>query len=634
MNAMPFVIGALAILALAYRFYYSFIATKVLMLNDQTVTPAIRLFDKQNYYPMPKWIVFGHHFAAIAGAGPLVGPVLAAQFGFMPGFIWMIMGAVMAGAVHDLIILTASVRHDGKSLAEIAKTEISNLSGSITSVAVLIILVIALAGLGVVVVNALAESSWGTFTIASTIPIAIFMGLWMFKFRKGKTAEATVIGIILLSLAVIFGKNIPGSPIESWFLFDRKTLTILLAGYGFMASVLPVWLLLSPRDYLSSIMKLSVVGMLALGIVFVAPAIKMPAFTTFIHGGGPIIPGTLFPYLFITIACGAVSGFHALVSSGTTPKMLMKESQMKPIAVGSMLAEAMVSILALIAATSLFPLDYFQINVSPEKFTQILPQLHSMGFTESNLPTLSAEVGEKIAGRPGGAVSLAVGMAQIFSNIPGLSSLMSYWYHFAIMFEALFILTTVDAGTRIARFILQESMGKFHKPFARTDWLLGNLITSFFVVLAWGYFIYTGSVATIWPMFGVANQLLATLAFVIGTSYLINHGKRKYIWITIIPLVFVGITTITGGIMNIINIYIPQIFDPATRIHGIINTVLTGLILVCVLLIIIETVPKWIKRKPKMKTIEVAKLQTSRAELQPEVSILETTASKNKYTQN
>ncbi|MEK7718686.1 MAG: carbon starvation protein A [Bacteroidota bacterium] len=596
---MPFVIGALAFLALAYRLYYSFIATKVLMLNDEIETPAFRLFDKHNYYPMPKWVAFGHHFAAIAGAGPLVGPVLAAQFGFMPGFVWMLVGAVMAGAVHDVVILTASVRHDGKSLAEIAKIEISSFSGIITSIAVLIILVIALAGLGVVVVNALAESSWGTFTIAATIPIAIFMGLWMFKFRKGKTVEATVIGVILLSLAVIYGKYVPGSPFESWFTFDRKTLTIMLAGYGFFASVLPVWLLLSPRDYLSSIMKLTVIALLAIGIILVAPEIKMPNITPFIHGGGPIIPGTLFPYLFITIACGAISGFHALVSSGTTPKMIMKESHIKPIAVGSMLAEAMVSILALIAATSLFPLDYFQINVSPEKFTQILPQLQSLGFHESNLTQLSAEVGEKIAGRPGGAVSLAVGMAQIFSSLPGLNGLMSYWYHFAIMFEALFILTTVDAGTRIARFITQEAMGKIYAPFGRTNWLAGNLTTSFLVVFAWGYFIYTGTVSTIWPMFGVANQLLATLALAIGTSYLINHGKRKYIWITVVPMTFVGITTVTGGFMNLYNIYIPQILIQSSRIQGVVNAILTVVILVCVLLILIEAVSKWVKHSPQ-----------------------------------
>jgi carbon starvation protein len=596
MNAMPYVIGALAFLALAYRFYYSFIATKVLMLNDTYVTPATRLFDKQNYYPMPKWILFGHHFAAIAGAGPLVGPVLAAQFGFMPGFIWMLVGAVLAGAVHDVVILTASVRHDGKSLAEITKTEISKFSGGIASIAIVIILIIALAGLGVVVVNALAESSWGTFTIAATIPIAIFMGLWMFRFRKGKSTEATIIGVILLVLAVVLGKYVPGSSIESWFTFDKKSLTILLAIYGFLASVLPVWLLLSPRDYLSSIMKLSVIGMLAVGIILVAPIIKMPSFTSFIHGGGPIIPGTLFPYLFITIACGAISGFHALVSSGTTPKMLMKESHIKPIAVGSMLAEAMVSILALIAATSLFPLDYFQINVTPEKFSQILPQLHAMGFTESNLTTLSAEVGEKVAGRPGGAVSLAVGMAQIFSSIPGLAGLMSYWYHFAIMFEALFILTTVDAGTRIARFVLQESFGRFYKPFANTTWLPGNLITSSLVVFAWGYFIYTGSVSTIWPMFGVANQLLATLALAVGTSYLINNGKRKYSWITIVPMAFVGITTITGGLKNLIHIYIPQMMDKGNQVQGAINSLLTALILVCVVLIIIDALPRWFRK--------------------------------------
>ena len=599
MNAMPFVLGAFAFFALAYRFYYSFIAAKVLMLNDNEVAPSIRLFDKNNYYPMPKWVVFGHHFAAIAGAGPLVGPVLAAQFGFMPGFIWMLVGAVMAGGVHDMVILTASVRYDGKSLAEIAKAEISSFSGTITSVAVLIILIIALAGLGVVVINALAESSWGTFTIAATIPIAIFMGLWMFKFRKGRTAEGTIIGVILLSLAVIYGKYIPGSPFESWFTYDRKTLTVLLAGYGFLASVLPVWLLLSPRDYLSSIMKLTVIFMLAVGIIMVAPEIKMPSFTPYIHGGGPIIPGSLFPYLFITIACGAISGFHALVSSGTTPKMIMKESHIQQIAVGSMLAEGMVSILALIAATSLFPLDYFQINVSPEKFVHILPQLKALGFTQTNLPALSSQVGEVIAGRPGGAVSLAVGMAQVFSAIPGLSGLMSYWYHFAIMFEALFILTTIDAGTRIARFILQEAFGKIYSPFARTNWLIGNLITSLLVVFAWGYFIYTGTVSTIWPMFGVANQLLATLALAIGTSFLINHGKRKYIWITLIPMSFVGITTIAGGVLNMVNIYIPQISVLSTRVQGMVNTFLTAVILICVILIITEAVKQWFRRDHK-----------------------------------
>lgn len=608
MNAMPYVVASLAILALAYRFYYGIIVARALTFSDTYITPANRLFDNQNFYPMPKWVLFGHHFAAIAGAGPLVGPVLAAQFGFLPGFVWMLVGSVLAGAVHDVVILTASVRYDGKSLAEIAKLEIGRASGGLATTAILIILIIALAGLGVVVVNALAESSWGTFTIACTIPIAIFMGVWMFRLRKGKSVEATIMGVILLALAVITGKYIPGSSIAGWFTFDKKTLTILLALYGFLASVLPVWLLLSPRDYLSSIMKIGVVALLALGVILVAPQIKMPMFTPFIHGGGPVIPGTLFPYLFITIACGAISGFHALVSSGTTPKMLMKESHIKPIAVGSMLSEAMVSILALIAATSLLPLDYFQINVLPEKLGQFLPQLHALGFTESNITQLSSEVGEKIVGRPGGAVSLAVGMAQIFSSIPGLTSLMSYWYHFAIMFEALFILTTIDAGTRIARFVLQDTIGKVYKPFGRVNWLPANLTASAMVVFAWGYFIYTGSVTTIWPMFGVANQLLATLALAIGTSYLINHGKKKYAWITMVPLAFVGITTITGGLMNLKNLFIPQMMAAGTHLQGTINTILTCLILMCVIMILLIAVPRWFNasRSAKVETLDKA----------------------------
>ena len=479
------------------------------------------------------------------------------------------------------------------------------MSGGISAIAILVIIVIALAGLGIVVVNALAESSWGTFTIASTIPIAIFMGVWMFRFRKGKTVEATIMGVILLSLAVIFGRYIPESSVASWFTFDKPTLTILIAVYGFVASVLPVWILLSPRDYLSSIMKISVIGLLAVGVIIVAPDLKMPAITAFTSGGGPIIPGTLFPYLFITIACGAISGFHALVGSGTTPKMIMQESHIKTIAVGSMLTEGMVSILALIAACSLLPLDYFQINVSAEKFTAILPQLHSMGFTQSNLEVLAKEVGEKVAGRPGGAVSLAVGMAQIFSSIPGLNGLMSYWYHFAIMFEALFILTTIDAGTRIGRFILQEALGKVYKPFSQTNWLPGNILTSGIIVFFWAYFIYTGTVATIWPMFGTANQLLATIALTIGTSFLINRGKVRYAWITIIPMLFVGVTTLIAGISNMTNIYYPMLFTGKTMIQGIINLSLTGLIIISLFIIVMNAVPNWIAGyKGKLQLIQ------------------------------
>ena len=595
MNAIYLVISALVIFALAYRFYFSFICAKVLTINPSRVTPAHRLYDGQNYYPTNKWILFGHHFAAIAGAGPLVGPVLAVQFGYFPGFMWMLIGAVMAGAVHDLVLLTASVRHDGKSIAEIARCEISKLSGITTSVAVIIIIIVALAGLGLVVVNSLSESSWGTFTIAATIPIALTMGVWMTKFRKGKTAEATIFGVIMLVLAVVYGRYIPDSSIASWFTFNHHSLTIILALYGFLASVLPVWLLLAPRDYLSAIMKITVVGMLAIGIIVVAPNLKMPAFTQFAHGGGPIIPGTLFPYLFITIACGAISGFHSLVSSGTTPKMLMNEKDIKFIAVGSMLIEGLVSILALVAAASLLPLDYFMINVAPEKLQHILPQINAMGFTDSNIQVLSNEVGEKIVGRTGGAVSLAVGMAQIFSSLPGMAGLMSYWYHFAIMFEALFILTTIDAGTRIARFVLQEAFGKVYKPFSRTNWIPGNLLASGLVVFAWAYFIYSGTVATIWPMFGSANQLLATIALVVGTSYIINRGKIKYAWITILPMIFVGVTTLTAGWQNIMNIYLPQAIDLKTRVSGIINLTLTVIIVICVLIILFEAIPNWIK---------------------------------------
>ena len=595
MNAMPFVIGTIAFFALAYRFYFSFLAARVAVRNDLNETPAHRLYDGQNYYPMNKWVLFGHHFAAIAGAGPLVGPVLAAQFGFMPGFLWMLIGAVVAGAVHDYVILTASVQHDGKSLAAIAKEEINKVSGITTTFAIILILVVAMAGLGLVVINALAESSWGTFTIASTIPIALIMGIWMFRIRKGKTLEATIFGVIMLVMAVVVGRYIPGSQFASMFTFNHKTLTVLLAVYGFFASVLPVWLLLSPRDYLSSIMKISVIGLLAIGLIIVAPEIKMPAFTEFGAGGGPIIPGRLFPYLFITIACGAISGFHSLVSSGTTPKMIMKEPDIKTIAVGSMLVEGAVSIMALIAATSLLPLDYFQINVPVEKLQAILPKLHEMGFTETNLDQLSASVGEKIAGRTGGAVSLGVGMAYIFSSIPGMKHLMSYWYHFAIMFEALFILTTIDAGTRIGRFLLQEALGKVYKPFQKTNWLPGNLITSGLMVFAWAYFIFTGTVSTIWPMFGTANQLLATIALAIGTSFIINRGRKKYAWVTILPMVFVGVTTMTAALLNIRNIYIPQVGDKATLVPGLINLILTGSIIICVIIIFYNAVPKWIK---------------------------------------
>lgn len=595
MNATPIIICSILIFILAYRYYYGFVMARLTIFKDDMTTPATRLYDGNNYYPMSKWVLFGHHFAAIAGAGPLVGPVLAVQFGFAPGLLWILAGAVVAGAMHDLVILLASVRHDGHSLAEIARAEINKISGITASIAVLIILVVALAGLGMVVVNALAESSWGTFTIASTIPIALLMGVWMFKLTPGKTTLPTIAGVLMLIGAVVFGRLIPGSAVESWFTYDRKTLTLILAGYGFMASALPVWLLLSPRDYLSSFMKLGVIGLLTIGILIVSPELNMPAFNPFIHGGGPVISGPLFPYLFITIACGAISGFHALVSSGTTSKMLSSVTHIKMISSGAMLAEGVVSIMALLAAASLLPLDYFIINIPVEKFSQFAPQLQSLGFLDSNIDELSKEVGEELAGRTGGAVTLAVGMAKIFSAIPGLKSLMSYWYHFAIMFEALFILTTIDAGTRIGRFIIQEAIGKVHAPFARTNWLPGNLFASALFVFLWGYFIYSGNVSTIWPMFGAANQLLATIALTVGTSFIINSGKKKYAWFTMAPMIFLGITTLAACWMNMRNIYLPQIQMEGMYMKGLINLILTGIIMICAILIVGNAVPGWLR---------------------------------------
>ncbi len=601
MNSIPIILVSLGILTLAYRFYYGFIAARVLTLNDTRLTPSYRLRDNQNFVPTHKWVLFGHHFAAIAGAGPLVGPVLATQFGYFPGFAWIILGSVLAGAVHDIVILTASTRFDARSLAEITRQEIGKRGGFVVSIAIFIIIIIALAGLGLVVVNALAESAWGTFTIAATIPIALIMGVLMFSANKNAVLYATIFGIIMLIFAVIVGQYIPGSSWQSYFLFDKKTLTLYLAAYGFLASVLPVWFLLTPRDYLSSYMKLGVVAILALGIIIVAPDLKMPALTQFIHGHGPIISGHLYPYLFITIACGAISGFHSLVSSGTTPKMIMKESHIKPIAAGAMLSEAFVSILALIAAASLHPLDYFIINVSPEKLQQFLPTLHAMGFHQSEITELSKAVGENLAGRTGGAVSLAVGMAQIFSAIPGMKNLMQYWYHFAIMFEALFILTTIDAGTRIARFITQDILSHVYKPFANTKNVIINIIISAFVVFCWGYFIYTGTVSSIWPMFGSANQMLAAIALIISTSYLINIGKVKYIWVTFIPMLFVTITTLTSGVLNLKNIFIPMILSGNNVGPGWVNSFLTIIIMMAVIILLYDAIPHWYKALKKIK---------------------------------
>lgn len=586
MNAFPFLLVALLVMAIGYRYYSAFIAAKVLALDGARVTPAIRLDDGNNYHPTNRWVLFGHHFAAISGAGPLIGPVLAAQFGFLPGFLWLLIGVVIGGAVHDFVILTLSVRHDGKSLAEIARRELSPLSGAIASLAILFIVVIALAGLGIAVVNALHDSPWGTFTIAMTIPLALLVGLYMYRIRVGKIAEASILGVIGTLIAVVAGGEIAGSWLEPIFTLDRQQITWSIAGYGFIASVLPVWLLLCPRDYLSSYMKLGTIFALVLAVFIVMPEIHMPMVTEYIHGGGPIVPGKIFPFVFITIACGAISGFHSLVASGTTPKMLMDEKDVRMIGYGAMLLEGLVGIIALIAASSLFPADYFAINVSAEKFA-------TLGLQPQNLQLLAEAVGEDIAGRPGGAVSLAVGFAQIFAAVPGMDKLMGYWYHFAIMFEALFILTTIDTGTRVGRFLVQEFFGRFYKPFARTDWLPGSLISTGLIVFAWSYLITTGNISTVWPMFGVANQLLAAVALCIGTTAIINSGRAKYAWVTAVPMTFVSLTTLSGGYQNIVGNFWKLTQNPATATTGWVNIVLTAVIMASAIVILGDGLRHW-----------------------------------------
>ncbi len=586
MNALPYVLGALCVMAIAYRYYSAFIAAKVVALDDTRVMPSLSMADGQNYVQTNKWVLFGHHFAAIAGAGPLIGPVLASQFGFMPGFLWLLIGVCLAGAVHDFMTLVGSIRRNGKSLLEIGRSEISPVASVVAAIAIFLIVVIALAGLALAVVNALRDSAWGTFTIAATIPIALFVGLWMNKIRPGKIVEASIIGVVLTLIAVFVGSLIPESALGPYFTLSREGIIIALVVYGFFASVLPVWLLLTPRDYLSSYMKIGTIAALVIGVFVVAPELKMPAFTAFIHGGGPIIPGKLFPFVFITIACGAISGFHSLVASGTTPKMIEKESESRMIGYGAMLLEGLVGIVALVAACSLYPADYFAINLSPDKF-------HAMGLTPVNLQELSREVGENVAGRPGGAVSLAVGFAQIFSGIPGMRGLMSYWYHFAIMFEALFTLTTIDAGTRVGRFLIQEFGGRVWKPLERTDWVPGSVLATLVIVLSWGYFVWDGSISTIWPMFGTANQLLAGIALAVATSAIINAGKVRYVWVTLIPMLFVSTTTLVASWLNIFDNFAPLLNNRNTATQGILDILLTAIIMVCAIVILFEAFRRW-----------------------------------------
>ncbi|MBN1414707.1 MAG: carbon starvation protein A [Bacteroidales bacterium] len=583
MNAIYLVLIAALVLILSYRFYGAFLKAKVLSIDSQRVTPAFRLKDNHDYVPTNRLVVLGHHFAAIAGAGPLIGPVLATQFGYLPGTLWLLIGAVLGGAVHDVVILFASIRYDGKSLAEIAKGELGNFSGFITSLAIILILIVAMAGLAIAVVNALYKSPWGTFTVGVTIPIAIFIGVYMRFIRPGRILEATLIGVSLIILGVIGGPFIQEIALGRLLTFNREQITVILASYGFIAAILPVWLLLAPRDYLSTYMKIGTILLLALGVVIVRPVLQMPAVTEFIHGNGPIIPGKVWPFMFITIACGALSGFHSLIASGTTPKMLSSERDILPVGYGGMLIESFVSVIALIAAAHLYPADYYAINTLPEVFRNLDPVLQQV----KELPWLSEVIGEDISGRPGGAVSLAVGMTSIFSRIPFFAHLASYWYHFAIMFEALFILTTIDAGTRVGRYLLQEMGGKIYKPLGNLKWWPGVLLTGGLISFAWGYLVYGGTVTTIWPLFGTANQLLGTMALAIGTTFLIRRGKQRYMWVTAVPMLFLAVTTITAGIQNVFINYYPK--------GNYLLSAISVIIIIMIIAVLFDSARQWLK---------------------------------------
>ncbi|RYM02898.1 carbon starvation protein A [Sporolactobacillus sp. THM7-7] len=583
MNAITIVIGSMCILAITYRLYGIFMANRVLRLNDQVPTPAHELADGKNYEPTNRWVVFGHHFAAIAAAGPLVGPVLAAQFGYLPGLLWLLIGAVIGGAVHDMVVLYASMRHKGKSLSYVAKKEMGPVAGFCTGLAMLFIITITMAGLSMVVVNALANNPWGTFTVLMTIPIAMAVGLY---YRKtGNLKIASVVGFLFVMLAVFAGPYIQDTAFGHFLTLDASLLSILLPVYAFFAAALPVWLLLTPRDYLSSFMKIGVFIALIIGIFMINPVIRMPALTEFTGGGGPVIGGPVWPFISITIACGAISGFHAFVSSGTTPKMINRWSDIKMVGFGAMLVECLVGVMALIAATALHPADYFAINAVPEVF-------QTLGMNVVNLPHLNQEIGLALEGRPGGAVTLAVGMTYIFTSIQWFNHLAPYFFQFVILFEAVFILTAVDAGTRVARYLIQDFFGEFYKPLKKVDWMPGSIFASALACFLWGYLLYSGDIGSIWVLFGVSNQLMAAIGLIVGGTFVLKIAvRRRYMLTCLIPLAYLYVTVNAAGYWMITNVYL----NPEADGFSVLNAVLSLIMLALGLIIMVTAIKKWLE---------------------------------------
>ena len=623
-SALWMVVAAVCVFAVSYRFHSAWLMAKVLTLDEFRATPAAVQEDGKDFVQTKKWVVFGHHFAAIAGPGPLVGPVLAAQFGFLPGMIWILVGATLGGAVHDSVIMFCSVRRGGKSLGQMVRDEVGPFAGLIALVSIIAIMTILLAVLALVVVNALAESPWGLFTIAATVPIAVVMGLMM---RNSGHSSAglgwiSAFGVVALLAAVWGGKFLPGTALDSWLTLTRPALAWWLMGYGVVAAVLPVWLLLAPRDYLSTFMKIGTVALLGLAIIWLAPVLKMPALTQFIHGNGPILPGPVFPFCFITIACAAVSGFHALISSGTTPKLLERESHIRTVGYGAMITEMCVGIMALIAACTMQPGEYFAVNLAGAP-AAVTANVTALGFpvTETQMADLAASVGEKtMIGRTGGAPTFALGMAQMFAGVFGGRTATALWYHFAIMFEALFILTAIDAGTRVGRFLMQDLLSYLWKPLGHTQSVVGNFAATLLFVAAWGWFLYQGvvdplgGIRSLWPIFGVANQLLAVIALALGTTVLLKMGRARYAWVTLLPLAWLLAVTLTAGLMLLFSAnprlgFLAQAASLAQQLpaaapaeavtlgrqifNAQVNAAITGVFLVCVVLVVLACARVW-----------------------------------------